>query len=78
MILHRQYILILVVLIVSLGFIHGVGAREVIADVLKGEASNDDINRFVTWGRSAENGGIDIAELIKEVSRPPGIFRVWV
>ena len=68
----------MVVILGSVGFIHGVGAREGIEDVLKSDASNDDINGFVTWGRSAENGGIDIAELIKEVSRPPGIFRVWV
>lgn len=70
----------MVVILGSIGFIHGVGHRKRIEDVLKSDASNDDINRFVTWGRSAENGGIDIAELIKEVSkvRPPGIFRVWV
>jgi hypothetical protein len=69
MILYREYISTLAVVVVSIGFIHGVGAREGFEDLLESDPSNEDINGFVRWRRSAENGDIDAAELIKEVSK---------
>ena len=65
MIWYREYIITLTVVVVSIGFIHGVGASEGLEDALK----SDDINGFVTWRRSTENGDIDAEELIKEVSK---------
>ena len=64
-----HYIFILAVVVVSIGFVHGVGARDGFEDLLKSDASNDDINGYVSWQRSVENRDIDAAELIKEVSK---------
>ena len=67
------------VVVVSIGFVHGVGAREGFEDLLKGDASNDDINGYMTWKRSAENRDIEAAELIKEVreAHAPRVDRYW-
>ena len=69
MILNREYIFIFAVVVVGSGFIYEVVAEEGFGDALLGDASNENINGFMTWQRSAEIVDTEAAYLIKEVCK---------